>query len=107
MMVSSIAIAAAESFEPEEKPRLVDEIAASSQPKSADQAKPSKNRGGAHNRQRLAASPHAPRGPSDDLEERIGPKLLYSIAELARKAARLLVRMLGIDPRTVGIVRYE
>lgn len=87
-MVSSIAMAAAEGFEPEEKPRRIDAIAASSQPKRDDPAKPSKDRGSWRGRRHTAASPHAPRGPPDDLEERIGSKLFYSISELAALADR-------------------
>lgn len=87
-MVSSIAIAAAEGVELMEKPRLVDEIAASSQPKNDELAKPSKNHGGQRGRQHAEVSSHAPRGPPDDLEERIGSKLFYSINELAMLADR-------------------
>ena len=83
-MVSSIAMAAAEGFEPAEKPSLVDEIAANSQPKSADQAKPSSKYSRPLSRQRASVAPQSPRGPpDDDLEKRIGDKLLYSIKDLA------------------------
>jgi hypothetical protein len=83
-MVSSIAIAAAQGVELKEKPRLIDKIAASSQHKSDLAESPKEplshpRRGG--NR------PH-PRGPPDDLEERIGGKLIFSINEVAALADR-------------------
>jgi Helix-turn-helix domain len=82
-MVSHIAIAAAEGFEPEEKPRL---IAANSQPESEPGQVP-KNYGG--DTRRFRAPPQPRRGPpDDDLEERIGLKLVYSINELAELADR-------------------
>jgi hypothetical protein len=86
-MISSILIAAAEGFEPEEKARLIDKIAADSQ-QDRDRGKPTKGRGRSRDRQSPGASPHAPRGPSDDLEARIGPKLIFSINELAALADR-------------------
>jgi hypothetical protein len=87
-MVSSIAIAAAEGFEPEEKPRVIDEIAADSQPQSGPAKLPSKY-SRPLSRQRASGSPHAPRGPpDDDLEERIGSKNFYSINELAKLSDR-------------------
>jgi excisionase family DNA binding protein len=57
-MVSSIAIATAEGFEPEEKPRLIDVPRGRRRP------------------------------PPDDLEERIGSKNFYTINELAALADR-------------------
>ena len=84
-MVSSIAIATAEGFEPEEKRLLIDEIAADSQ-HERDRGKPIKERLRSRDRQGAAASPHAPRGPPDDLEVRIGSKLIFSINELAALA---------------------
>ena len=87
-MVSSIAIIAAEGFEPEKKPRLVDEIAANSQPLSESEQR-SKNYGGDTRRFRASVARQSPRGPpDDDLEERIGRKLVYSINELAELADR-------------------
>ena len=86
-MVSSIAIAAAEGFEPEEKRLLIDEIAADSQ-HERDRGKPIKERLRSRDRQGAAASPHAPRGPPDDLEVRIGSKLIFSINELAAPTSR-------------------
>jgi excisionase family DNA binding protein len=76
-MVSSIVIAA-EGFEPEEKRWLIDEIAADSQ-QERDHDKPTRK----HGRLRTGASLH---DPSDDLEARIGPKLIFSINELAALA---------------------
>ena len=85
--VSSVAIAAAEGVDLKEKSRLIDKIAANSQPDS-DPAEPSRKRSGTHSRQHVGASSHAPRGPPDDLEERIGSKNFYSINELAVLADR-------------------
>jgi hypothetical protein len=88
-MVSSIAIAVADGFEPDEKPRLTDKIAANSQPGgwpgSEPEKRPRKDYGGDTRRFRPSVAPPAPRGPpvDDDLEERIGDKLLFSINELA------------------------
>jgi hypothetical protein len=87
MMVSSISIAASEGFEPQEKLPLIDEIAPDSQ-QERDRGKPTKERGRSRDRQGPGASPHAPRGSADDLEARIGPKLIFSINELAALADR-------------------
>jgi excisionase family DNA binding protein len=87
-MGSSIAIAAA----PKEKRRLIDEIAADSQ-QERDRSKQTKERG----RSRAGASPHA---PPDDLEVRIGPKLIFSInelASLAHKSPATIFRLLRAD----------
>ena len=88
-MVSHIAIAAgAEGFEPKKKSRLIDEIAENSQPESEPEQVPN-NYGGDTRRFRASVAPQSPRGPpADDLEERIGPKLVFSIAELAELADR-------------------
>jgi excisionase family DNA binding protein len=87
-MVSHIAIAAAEGFKPKTKPRRIDEIAQNSQPKSESEQVPN-NYGGDTRRFRASIAPQSPRGPpDDDLEERIGPKLVFSIAELAELADR-------------------
>jgi excisionase family DNA binding protein len=64
-MISSIAIVAAEGSGPEEMPVT---------------ARPPTKRGGALSRQRASAP--------DDLEERIGSKLIFSINELAALADR-------------------
>jgi hypothetical protein len=69
-MISSIAIAAAEGFERGQKLPLTDEIAA----KSGDAPRDRQHRG------------RTP--PPDDLEERIGSKLIFSINELAALADR-------------------
>jgi hypothetical protein len=88
-MVSSTAITAAQGFQPKEKPRLIDDIAEKSQPERDDPAKPSKAHDAPLGRPRRAGTPHAPRGPpDDDLDERIGPKLIFSISDLARLADR-------------------
>jgi hypothetical protein len=88
-MASSIAIAAADGVEPEERSRLVDKIAEDSQPKRELLAKPSKERAGAHSRRHASVSSHAPRGPpDDDLEERIGSKLIFTVTDLAALADR-------------------
>ena len=82
-MVSSVAIVAADGFEPKEKPRVVDEIAANSQAASGP-GQPPKNYGGDTRRFRASVAPQSPRGPpDDDLEERLGDKLLFSVNELA------------------------
>jgi hypothetical protein len=70
-----------------EKPQLIDEIAASSQLSSGAAESP-KERDAPQGRPRRGGTPHAPRGPPDDLEERIGPKLVFSINELAALADR-------------------
>jgi hypothetical protein len=109
-MVSSIAIVAAEGFEPEEKPRLIDEIAANSQPVSKP---PPKNYGGDTRRFRASVAPQSPRGPPhDDLEERLGDKLLFSVndlAELASKSPASIFRYLRLGMLsciTVGGCRH-
>jgi hypothetical protein len=87
-MVSIIAIAAAEGFEPEEKPRLIDDIAANSHAVSKP-PNPRKNYGGDTRRFRASVAPQSPRGPpDDDLEERLGDKLLFSVNELAELAGK-------------------
>ena len=104
-MISSIALAAAEGVEPKEKPRRIDMIAEDSQRPEPDIALPAKTRE-AMRRQRAASSPHAPRGPPDDLEERIGNKNLYSVADLARLADRspaTIFRLLRL--RLIGFVQ--
>jgi hypothetical protein len=83
-MVSSIAIVTAEGFEPDEKPRVVDEIAAASEPAGKPENR-FKGYGGDTRRFRAASAPQSPRGPpvDDDLEERLGDKLLFTINDLA------------------------
>jgi hypothetical protein len=82
-MVSSFTIATAESFEPEDWPRLVDKIIADSQPISSKPEEPSTRRGGPRPI-RASVAPQSPRGPpDDDLEERLGKQLHFSINELA------------------------
>ena len=83
-MVSSFAIATAESFEPEDRPRLIDKIIADSQPVSSKPEEPSTRRRGARPI-RASVAPQSPRGPpvDDDLEERLGKQLHFSINELA------------------------
>jgi hypothetical protein len=85
-MVSSIAITAAEGFEPDEKPRLIDKIATNSE-RNCGPTESSKEHE-ALRRPRRGGTPQVQRGPPDDLEERIGPKLIYSISELAALADR-------------------
>ena len=85
-MVSIIASNTAEGFEPEEKPRLIDEIAATAQ-RNCGLSEPSR----AHpprDLRRRGETPRTPRVYADDLEERIGPKLIFSINELAKLADR-------------------
>lgn len=86
-MVSHIAIAASEGFEPDEKPRRVDEIADNSQ-SASDPGPAPKNYAGDT---RCFRSPAAnlPRGPpDDDLEGRLGDQLHFSIDELAKLSDR-------------------
>jgi hypothetical protein len=78
---------AAEGVEPEERPRLIDNIAAESQPES-EPAKPPGKHGKPLNRQRASESPHSPRSPPDGLEQLIGSKLIFSINDLAQLADR-------------------
>ena|ERR1700722_18871345 len=86
-MVSSIAIAAAEGVDLKEKPRLIDKLSANSQ-QSSGPADPSREPDAPRSRPRRGSTPHAPRGPLDDLEQRIGSKLIFSINELAALADR-------------------
>jgi hypothetical protein len=92
-MVSSFAIAAvAEGYEPEDRARVVDEIAAKSQsvgrPVDAYN-KSSREHGGGNRRIRAAVAPQSPRGPpDDDLEERLRDQLHFSIDELAKLSDR-------------------
>jgi hypothetical protein len=111
-MVSSIAIVAAEGFEPEEKPRRIDEIAASSQ-RGSEPKQLLKNYGGDTRRFRASVAPKSPRGPpDDDLEERLGPKLLFTVndlAELAGKSPASIFRYLRLGQLsciTVGGYRH-
>jgi hypothetical protein len=86
--VSSTAIGVAEKVEEKEESRLIDDIAANSQPQWVDPPKPSKSRGGWHGRRHVSSSPHAPLGPPDGLEERLGSQLVFSVNELAELANR-------------------
>jgi hypothetical protein len=85
-MVSIIASNTAEGLEPKEKPRLNDEIAAAAQRK-CDVSGPSRAQP-PRDLPRRSETPRTPRGYADDLEERIGPKLIFSINELAKLADR-------------------
>jgi hypothetical protein len=89
-MVSSFAIAAAEGFQPEDRPRLVDKIVADSQFVASEPEKPSRQRFGGGRPFRAATAPQSPRGPpiDDDLEERLEDKLHFSITELAKLASK-------------------
>lgn len=85
-MVSIIASNIAEGFEPEKKPRLIDEIAANQQ--NCGLSEPSRERDPPRDRPRRGGTPRTPRVDADDLEERIGSKLIFSINELAKLADR-------------------
>lgn len=87
-MISSFAIAAADGIQPAEKPRAIDKIAEKSQAQSDNPPKPSEKRSGWHGRRHVSSSPHAPRGPPDGLEERLGSQLVFSVNELAELANR-------------------
>ncbi len=101
-MVSNIAIAAAEGLEPDEKPRRVDEIADNSEAAS-DPGPVPKNYAGDTRRFRSPAAKR-PRGPpDDDLEQRIGSKLLFTInevAELSGKSPASIFRYLRLGQLT-------
>jgi excisionase family DNA binding protein len=86
-MVSVFAIAAADGLEPEDRPRLVDKIIADSQPVGSE---PARKRFGGGRPFRASVAPQSPRGPpvDDDLEERLGKKLHFSIGELADLAGK-------------------
>ena len=89
-MVSSFVIAAAEGFEPEDRPRVVDKIVANSQFVASEPEKPSRKRFGGGRPFCAAAAPQSPRGPpvDDDLEEGLEDKLHFSINELADLAGK-------------------
>ena len=80
-MVSSFAIAAAEGFQPEDRPRVVDKIVADLQFVASEPENPSRQRFGGGRPFRAATAPQSPRGPpiDDDLEERLEDKLHFSI----------------------------
>jgi hypothetical protein len=88
VMVSSFAIAAADGLEPEDRPRLVDKIIADSQPVGSEPEK--RKRFGGGRPFRASVAPQSPRGSpvDDDLEERLGKKVHFSIGELADLAGK-------------------
>jgi excisionase family DNA binding protein len=91
---------------------VIDEIAAASQPAGKPESRP-KSYGGDTRRFRASVVPQSPRGPpiDDDLEERLGDKLLFSINELAdltdRSPATIfrLLRLGQLQSVQVGGVR--
>jgi hypothetical protein len=88
-MVSSIAMAITDGFEPNEKPRQVDRIVADSQQPVSRPGKPLAKRAGGARPIRASVAPQSPRGlPNDDLEERLGDQLHFSIDELAKLSDR-------------------
>ena len=89
VMVSSFVIAAAEGFEPEDRPRVVDKIVAELQFVASEPEKPSRSALAAV----VLSAPlrrESPRGPpvDDDLEERLEDKRHFSINELADLAGK-------------------
>jgi excisionase family DNA binding protein len=89
-MVSSFAIAVADICEPEDRPRLVDQIIADSQPSISEPGLPEKRFGGGRPYRPATAPQKSPRGPpvADDFEERLGKQLHFSIRELAEYAGK-------------------
>jgi hypothetical protein len=90
-MVSVFAIATADGLEPEDRPRRVDKIIADSQAGSWPGSEPQKSqeRRGGVRPVRAATAPQSPGGPPvDDLEERLGAQLHFSIGELAKLASK-------------------